>query len=202
MTAAANGTAYSQYLSCTGGVPDYTWTISAGSLPPGMSIVGGGYFAPAIAGVCVVEAVYTFTLRVTDSVASTATKAMSLTVGSATVFPSAVISGIPYEHFDHKPRPWGDAVTSHQYDDGGMSFNRISNSVAHEWQLDFRGGLTAAETDVFDAFWDAVGIDRPFQFTDKFSVTWSNVRIKSYSRSHDKHKWWDRSVSFTLVKYP
>lgn len=202
LTAAANGTYYSVGLTNSGGIPDYTWDISVGVLPPGMSLIGGGWFAAQIAGTCVVEAVYTFTIRVTDSVASTATKAMSLTVGSALVFPTAVITGIPYEHYDELPRPWGDVVSSHEYDDGGRSFNRVSNTASREWQLDFRGGLSKTQTDVFDAFWDAAGTDRPFQFTDKSSVTWTGVRIKAYSRSHEAHRSWDRKVSFTLCKYP
>ncbi len=66
---------YTQSLSATGGTGPYTWSVTAGSLPPGVTLGSDGTFAgaPATAGT------YSFTATVTDSVGHTASFAFSLT---------------------------------------------------------------------------------------------------------------------------
>jgi prepilin-type N-terminal cleavage/methylation domain-containing protein len=63
----AYGTAGTPYpsttLSATGGKPSYTWSLQSGSLPPGLSLSGGGI----ISGTPSTEGTYSFTVRVTDS---------------------------------------------------------------------------------------------------------------------------------------
>lgn len=122
--------------------------------------------------------------------------------GTTLEFPDPDITSIPYEHFDDMPRPWGDIVDSYEFEDGGRTFNRRTDSPVTEWRLDMLGGLTKSQTNIFDEFWDAVGTDRPFSFTDKYGTTHTGVRIRDYSRSHEAHRSWSRRVSFTLVKYP
>jgi hypothetical protein len=73
--------AYSQTVSATGGTSLYTWTISSGSLPPGLTLSSTGSIqgTPAAAGVA------TFTVQVTDSTKptqQTATAPFSISVGS------------------------------------------------------------------------------------------------------------------------
>jgi len=70
------GQAYSDVLTAAGGVSPYLWSISVGSLPPGltMSIVGSITGTPTAAGT------WNFTVKVTDSTAQTSTKALSITV--------------------------------------------------------------------------------------------------------------------------
>jgi len=117
-------------------------------------------------------------------------------------FPEPDITGILYEHYDPMPRPWGDIADKYEFEDGGVTFNRRADSPIQEWQLDMIGGLTKYQTALFDEFWDAVGNDRSFSFTDKDGTTHTGVRVKDYSRSHEAHKRWSQRVSFRLIKYP
>lgn len=127
--------------------------------------------------------------------------------GTTLMFPSPDITGIPYSSFDAAPQQWDDATDVRQYADLGESYNRATDTPPREWVLSFdcNGTFHAdskLKTDVFDAFWNAVGIDRPFSFTDKYGVTHTNVRIAKggYSRAHDGHTSWIQKVSFRLRK--
>ena len=67
LNAGTVGQPYGAVLSATGGVRPYTWAITAGALPPGLSLVGDAFFgSPTTAGT------YVFTARVTDSRGATA----------------------------------------------------------------------------------------------------------------------------------
>ena len=78
------GAAYSQTASLTGGVAPYSWSVSAGSLPAGLSLNAS---TGAIAGTPTAYGASSFTLQVTDdqTPADTATKALSITVVPATL---------------------------------------------------------------------------------------------------------------------
>ena len=56
-------------LSASGGTTPYTWNVSAGSLPAGLSLLSGG----TITGTATTTGASTFTLRVTDAASATAT---------------------------------------------------------------------------------------------------------------------------------
>ncbi len=69
------GQPYGAVLSATGGVMPYTWAITVGALPPGLSLVGDAFFGtPTTAGT------YGFTARVTDSRGATASGQFSISV--------------------------------------------------------------------------------------------------------------------------
>ena len=72
------GTAYSQTLTAAGGAAPYSWSLSSGTLPTGLSLGSGG----AISGTPTTAATSNFTVRVTDAQtpADTATRALSITV--------------------------------------------------------------------------------------------------------------------------
>lgn len=64
------GVVYTQVqMEAVGGTAPYTWDISAGALPTGLAISSGGL----ITGTPTAAGTFTFTVRVTDSVAATAT---------------------------------------------------------------------------------------------------------------------------------
>jgi hypothetical protein len=76
------GASYSQTLSASGGVLPYTWAITTGSLPAGLSLSSSG----AITGTPSSPGSSTFTVEVTDSTTPTpltATQALSISVLSA-----------------------------------------------------------------------------------------------------------------------
>lgn len=73
------GVAYNRALSATGGVSPYTWSVSAGALPIGLTLHSG---TGIIDGTPTESGTSSFTARVADSRTSpaTATKALSITV--------------------------------------------------------------------------------------------------------------------------
>ena len=66
---ATSGVFYAQALAASGGAPPYTWSISAGSLPAGLSLSSDG----VLAGTPGLEGRYQFTVQVSDSAAIPAT---------------------------------------------------------------------------------------------------------------------------------
>jgi len=95
---ATQGLAYSQTLVGSGGETPYTWTISGGNLPNGMSLSNSG----TISGTSNQTNTFNFTVRITDNAtpAQTTTKAMTiavlaLTISTATPLPVGVPS-TPY----------------------------------------------------------------------------------------------------------
>lgn len=85
---------YSQSLSTTGGVGPYTYVLSAGSLPAGLSLGSSGQFS----GTATATGTYNFTVRVTDGSATpnVLTKQYQMIVGSATLStaPGALPNGM------------------------------------------------------------------------------------------------------------
>lgn len=127
--------------------------------------------------------------------------------GTTLSFPDPTLTDIPYRRFNEVPRDWPEATISHEYEDGGRSFNEITDTPPREWELEmdcYGASHTVAKEqfDIFDAFWNAARTTRTFSFLDKYGVTHTSVRIKEYSRSHDANKSWQNSVTFRLIKYP
>jgi len=81
------GTAYSQTFAGTGGTLPYSWTVSAGTLPGGLTLTTAGLLAgtPTAAGT------FNFTIRVADAAfpANSTTKAFTLTINSVLVITTA-----------------------------------------------------------------------------------------------------------------
>jgi hypothetical protein len=72
------GSAYSQVVQASGGTPSYSWSLvpGQGTLPPGLSLSGGG----VITGTPTTAGTSNFTVRVTDAASATAQKALSIVV--------------------------------------------------------------------------------------------------------------------------
>jgi len=96
------GVAYSQIVAAMGGTPPYTWSISAGMLPPGLTLSTS---TGAISGTPATAGTYTFTVMVTDLGApqQIATKAYSVTIAApgaklsiTTTALSGGTVGVPY----------------------------------------------------------------------------------------------------------
>mgnify|MGYP000622147679 CR=1 FL=1 len=72
----AVGVSYSQSLGATGGSTPYTWSVSAGQLPPGLFINPNGVFT----GTPSADGIYAFVVQVRDSAGLIASKLFSLTI--------------------------------------------------------------------------------------------------------------------------
>jgi putative Ig domain-containing protein len=87
-----NGTGYSQTLQASGGTPGYTWSVTSGSLPAGMSLVSG-----ALSGTPTSSGTFNFTVSVTDGGSPAQTKSVAMTLvvapNSLTITTSTLPSG-------------------------------------------------------------------------------------------------------------
>jgi hypothetical protein len=82
--------AFSQALAATGGTPPYTWSITSGSLPAGLSLNSG-----VISGTPTTAGTSTITLLVTDSNNLTASASITITVNSPQAPSVTVTVGTP-----------------------------------------------------------------------------------------------------------
>lgn len=73
------GSAYSQTLNVSSGDAPFTWSVSAGSLPPGLSL---GSSSGTISGTPTSTGTYSFTAQVSDSDNDTDTQALTLEIES------------------------------------------------------------------------------------------------------------------------
>jgi hypothetical protein len=71
-----SGVAYSQTLAGSGGTTPYTWTVSAGALPAGLTLSSSG----VLSGTPTTGATSNFTIKLTDSAAGSATQSYSVTI--------------------------------------------------------------------------------------------------------------------------
>ncbi|HKW99900.1 MAG TPA: putative Ig domain-containing protein [Bryobacteraceae bacterium] len=81
----AIGSPYSLTIGVVGGKPPYTWSITAGSLAPGLSLGADG----AITGRPSSNGTFTFTVQVKDSLQATAVRQLTLGIGNALVITTA-----------------------------------------------------------------------------------------------------------------
>lgn len=79
--------AYSQGLSATSGTLPYSWDVSSGSLPAGLTLGGS-----TISGTPTAAGVSSFTVRVTDLLGKTATQDLSITIAEAPSSGNAAIT--------------------------------------------------------------------------------------------------------------
>lgn len=86
------GTAFSQTLSATGGISPYTWALTSGSLPTGLSLNAS---SGVISGTATSAAAATFIARATDAAGCTDTQSYTVTPVCPTlsITPSALTAG-------------------------------------------------------------------------------------------------------------
>ena len=90
-TATDGQTGYSQTLAGTGGTTPYTWSVTTGSLPTGLSLnAGTGAIAGTLGGSATSQ---TFIVTLTDADGVTATKSLTITVNAASAITTASLPG-------------------------------------------------------------------------------------------------------------
>jgi len=80
---------YSQTLAAAGGAPPYTWALTSGALPAGLTLNAAG----AITGTPTAAGPFQFTATVTDSAAATASQQFTLSVGGGLAISTTTLPG-------------------------------------------------------------------------------------------------------------
>ncbi len=91
LASGTDGTAYTQTLAVSGGTPAYKWSITAGSLPAGLSLTAG---TGVISGTPTVSGTSTVTISVTDSSSPVQTKSVQLSITVAPIKLSILTSSL------------------------------------------------------------------------------------------------------------
>jgi len=81
LPAGTGGIAYSQALSASGGNGGYTYSLTAGALPPGIALSSTG----SVSGTPTTDGTYNFTVTATDGFGFTGDQAYALTVNAPTI---------------------------------------------------------------------------------------------------------------------
>ena len=82
LSAATVGTAYSQTVSATGGSGSFTYAVSAGALPPGLTLNAS---TGLVSGTPTAAGPSTFTVRATDGTGATGSRSYSVTMAVAPI---------------------------------------------------------------------------------------------------------------------
>ena len=81
------GAIYAHLLTADGGSPAYTWSITAGQLPPGVTLSST---SGVLSGTPTAGGTFSFTVQVTDSAGVMSAKSFSITIGSPGSAPLAI----------------------------------------------------------------------------------------------------------------
>src|SRR5450759_1933321 len=109
-------TAYSQTLAASGGTPGYTWSVTTGTIPTGLTLNSSGN----IFGTPTTTGTFNFTVKATDAtspIAQTATQSLSITIGAALSITTAA-------------RPNGLATTAYS-----QTLAATGGTAAYVWTL-------------------------------------------------------------------
>jgi hypothetical protein len=126
------GVAYWTTLTANGGAPPYSWSVTSGILPAGLSLAANG----AITGTPAAAGISTFTVRVTDSASQLATSSLSITIAPAAL--SITTASLPDGTI-------GQAYSATLTAGGGTApytWNMVSGSLPAGLSLSANGAIT------------------------------------------------------------
>jgi alpha-tubulin suppressor-like RCC1 family protein len=120
--------AYSQSVTAASGTTPYSWSISAGALPPGLTLSATGTPSATISGTPTTAGTYNFTARVTDGASLTDTQDLSIVVAP----PPAPVPNPPFLDQFNRPNEnpvsqsgsWASAGIN-----GGAAARLVSSSL-------------------------------------------------------------------------
>jgi hypothetical protein len=126
------GTAYSQTVAATGGTPPYSWKITLGALPSGITLSSNGKFS----GSTTQTGAFTFTARVDDSGKYPKNTHQSYTINvNLSLGSSAVPSSFFDMHMDLSGTPWPSSpIVGERLWDSGVTWALINTSKGvYDW---------------------------------------------------------------------
>ena len=128
--------AYSDQLTVTGGTSPFTWSVSAGTLPPGLTL---GASTGLLSGTPTTAGSYSFTVQVTDHSGLTATEPVTL----------AIVPG-PSLNFPAPPAGWTHTVYGYTLTESGgtspFAWSVSSGALPAGISLSADGNLTGTPT--------------------------------------------------------
>jgi len=120
LPAGTTATAYNIGLGASGGIPPFTWSITSGQLPSGLTLDPQ---AGVISGTPIVAGTSNFTLQLKDSASNTTTQALSITVNANSKSNLSLLSGsysFLFRGFDQTKQSTGSVAIAGAFTaDGG-----------------------------------------------------------------------------------
>jgi len=127
---------YAAFIPVQGGITPFTWTISSGTLPPGLALSGNTTtYYETITGAPTAAGTYNFQILVTDTTGRTASTDLTLVVHPAT---SCILSG--------QYAMLVSGISSGQMATRAASFTVTDGSISGVSDRKSAGATTAAET--------------------------------------------------------
>jgi Putative Ig domain/Right handed beta helix region len=161
-SALPNGTvsqAYSATVAATGGTSPYTWTLSAGALPVGLTLGGS---SGVIAGTPSQSGSFNFTLQLKDSAGQSAAASLSIQVASAPL--QIVTSSLP------------DATVGQAYN---VELSAVGGTTSYTWSLN--AGSLPAGINLSSSGWISGSANASGSFSFTVGVKDANAQTASWS---------------------
>jgi uncharacterized membrane protein len=156
------GVAYTQAFAATGGTPPYTWSVSGGTAPTGLTLNAS---TGSLTGTPTAAGSFTFTLQVADSAARTATGSFTITVAAAVkiITPPPMVNGTT-----------GTAYTQQYLASGGLTpytWNVASGSIPSGLSLSAATGLLSGTPTTAGTYTFTIGVTDQYGGKDSASFT-------------------------------
>jgi hypothetical protein len=169
------GTAYSQTITSTGGSGTYTYAVTSGSLPAGLSMTTGG----VISGTPTTATTATFTVTSTDANGCSGSKAYSITT----------VANTDFGDWSHATNPSGAATTTTT--SVANSNLRLGEFVDAEASVAPNSAATTDDTTNSGAADDEDGVTVPASITQGASATVTARVLNTSGANGFLHAWID-----------
>lgn len=165
--AATVGTAFSQSLTASGGVGPYTFAITAGTLPTGVSLSGGN-----LSGTPTAAGSFTITITATDANGQSGSQAYTLNVAAPTLVIAPASGALPISYATPFSRnfaasggigPYSYALTGTL--PAGLSFNASTATVSGTPTVAGNFAFTVTATDT-----GSTGVGAPFSVQGSYTL--------------------------------